>query len=183
MAGDYLGAAASGGFEDAGASSARGSTEHELRHGGPKRNSDANGIVIEIIRCRVQRSIGTPVSEPEITTWPTLGEVSKGFCGCSRVVGEWAARRRRSERVCDQQLQKVPSARTIARLMTTARNQLSKADAITIAAIEAGVPALIEARNLIDRFQTMIRRKAKTELDQWIVEARTVCSPPSPTGY
>ncbi|MGO8396275.1 ISL3 family transposase, partial [Rhizobium ruizarguesonis] len=39
----------------------------------------------------------------------------KGFRGCSRVVGEWAARRRRSERICDQQLQKVPSARTIAR--------------------------------------------------------------------
>lgn len=43
----------------------------------------------------------------------------KGFRGCSRVVGEWAARRRRSERVCDQQLQKVPSAKTIARLMVS----------------------------------------------------------------
>ncbi len=96
----------------------------------------------------------------------------KGFRGCSRVVGEWAARRRRSERVCDQQLQKVPSARTIARLMTTARDKLSKADTITIAAIEAGVPALIQARNLIDRFQTMIRRKGRTELDPWIADAR-----------
>jgi len=89
----------------------------------------------------------------------------RGFRGSLRVVGEWAARRRRAERVSDQQLQKVPSARTIARLMTTARDQLSKADTITIAAIEAGVPALIEARNLIDRFQRMIRRKAKAELD------------------
>jgi transposase len=94
----------------------------------------------------------------------------KGFGGCSRVVGEWAARRRRSERVCDQQPQKVPSTRTIAWLMTTARDELSKADTITIAAIEAGVPALIEARNLIDRFQTMIRPKAKTE-HQWIAKA------------
>lgn len=56
--------------------------------------------------------------------------------------------------------------------MTTARDQLSKADTITIAAIEVGVPALIQARNLIDRFQTMIRRKAKTELDPWIADAR-----------
>jgi transposase len=95
----------------------------------------------------------------------------KGFRGCSRVVGEWAARRRRSERICEQQLQKVPSARTIARLMTTARDQLSKADTITIAAIEVGVPALIQARNLIDRFQTRIRRKARTELDPWIADA------------
>ncbi len=56
--------------------------------------------------------------------------------------------------------------------MTTARDQLSKADTITIAAIEADVPALIEARNLIDRFQRMIRRKAKAELDLWIADAR-----------
>lgn len=56
--------------------------------------------------------------------------------------------------------------------MTTARDQLGKADTITIAAIEAGVPALIEARNLIDRFQRMIRRKAKAELDPWIADAR-----------
>ncbi|WP_261335823.1 ISL3 family transposase [Rhizobium leguminosarum] len=106
----------------------------------------------------------------------------KGFRGCSRVVGEWAARRRRSERVCDQQLQKVPSARTIARLMTTARDQLSKADTITVAAIEASVPALIQARNLIDRFQTMIRRKAKIELDQWIADARDSLFAPFANG-
>lgn len=115
----------------------------------------------------------------------------RGFRGCSRVVGEWAARGRRSEQICDRQLQKVPSARTIARLMTTARdqlcsaairmrrissrlplnNQLTKADTITVTAIEAGVPALVQARNLVDRFQTMIRRKAKTELDPWIADA------------
>jgi transposase len=98
------------------------------------------------------------------------------------VVGEWAARRRRAEWVCDQQLQKVPSARTIARLMTTARDQLSKADTITIAAVEAGVPALIEARNLIDRFRTMIRRKAKPELGPWIADARDSLFAPLPTG-
>lgn len=107
----------------------------------------------------------------------------RGFRGCSRVVGEWAVRRRRAERVCDQQLQKVPSARTIARLMRTARDQLSKADTIIIAAIEAGVPALIEARNLIDRFRTMIRRKAKTELGPWIADARDSLFVPLPTGY
>ncbi|KAA6484605.1 hypothetical protein DXT98_22845 [Agrobacterium sp. ICMP 7243] len=45
------------------------------------------------------------------------------------------------------------------------------ADIITIMSIEAGVPALIEAGNLIDRFQTMIGRRAKTELHQWIAFA------------
>src|ERR1700676_5772817 len=71
---------------------------------------------------------------------------SEGFFGSLRVVGEWATRRRRGEKASDQQLQKVPSARTIARLMTTARDHMSKADSITIAAIEAGVPTLVDAR-------------------------------------
>src|SRR5664280_3658873 len=43
---------------------------------------------------------------------------SRGFRGSQRVVSEWATRRRRAETASDQQLQKVPSARTIARLMT-----------------------------------------------------------------
>jgi len=56
--------------------------------------------------------------------------------------------------------------------MTTARDQLSKADMITVAAIEAGVPALLNAYNLIDRFQTMKRKTAETELD--LLEARLI---------
>jgi hypothetical protein len=43
------------------------------------------------------------------------------FQGSLRVVSEWATRRRRAEKATNQQLQKVPSARTISRLMTTAR--------------------------------------------------------------
>ncbi|RWO95752.1 MAG: hypothetical protein EOQ99_33595 [Mesorhizobium sp.] len=63
---------------------------------------------------------------------------AKGFRGSLRVVAEWATRRRRAERASDQQLQKVPSARTIARLMTTARDHLTKSDTVTISAIETG---------------------------------------------
>jgi len=96
---------------------------------------------------------------------------AQGFRGSLRVVSEWATRRRHAEGASDQQLHKVPSARTIARLMTMARDQLSKADAVTIAAIEAGVPMLAEARDLIDRFQAMIRRRIVAKLDPWIKEA------------
>ena len=67
---------------------------------------------------------------------------AKGFRGSLRVVSEWATRRRRAEQASGLQLQKAPSARNIARLMTTARNHLSQADAVTIAAIETGVPML-----------------------------------------
>ena len=73
----------------------------------------------------------------------------------------------------NQQLQKVPSARTIAHLMTTRRDHMSKADAVTIAAIEAGVPSLIEARALVDRFQAMVRTKNNADLDTWIADAKT----------
>ena len=87
------------------------------------------------------------------------------------LVGEWATRRRRAEKVSDQQLQKLPAARTIARLMTTKRNHLSKAETITVAAIEQSVPTLAEARTLVDRFHAMIRHKAEIDLEPWIADA------------
>jgi transposase len=40
-----------------------------------------------------------------------------------------------------------------------------------VAAIEKDVPQLVEARNLIDRFQAMIRTRCPDQLDQWIDEA------------
>jgi hypothetical protein len=46
----------------------------------------------------------------------------------------------------------VPSARTIARLLTINRNDLSKAETVTVAAVEAGVPLLVDARGIIEGF-------------------------------
>lgn len=59
----------------------------------------------------------------------------------------------------------------IARLMTMARDHLSKFDTVTIAAIETAVPLLVEARDLIDRFQAMIRTKATSDFEAWILAA------------
>ncbi len=97
---------------------------------------------------------------------------ARGFRGSLRVVGEWATRRRRAERADTENLQRVPSARTIARLVTIGRDTPSKAETVTIAAIEAGVPALVEAREVITAFHAMIRRKATSELNPWIERAR-----------
>jgi transposase len=55
---------------------------------------------------------------------------ARGYLGSARVVSEWATRRRRAEKASDQNLQKAPSARTIARLMTMARDHLTKADSV-----------------------------------------------------
>jgi transposase len=98
---------------------------------------------------------------------------AKGFQGSLRVVGEWTTRRRRAEMASDRQLQKVPSARTIARMMTAGRDHLNKAEAVTIAAIEAGVPALAEARRLAEDFNDMIRKQDPSRLDPWTTDAAT----------
>jgi transposase len=96
----------------------------------------------------------------------------QGFRGSLRVVTEWATRRRRAERADAESLQRIPSARTIARLMTSGRDSLSKAETETITAIETGVPRLVEARETIAAFQAMVRNKTDAGLVMWIAEAR-----------
>ncbi|MGY4340320.1 transposase [Bradyrhizobium sp. LM2.9] len=97
---------------------------------------------------------------------------AQGFRGSVRVVAEWATRRRRAEMPDAQSLQRVPSARTIARLMTHGRDTLSRSETVTIAAIEQGVPLLVEAREIIAAFHAMIRKKAHGELEPWLERAR-----------
>ncbi|MGH1574301.1 ISL3 family transposase [Methylobacterium sp. P31] len=92
---------------------------------------------------------------------------ASGFTGSLRVVGEWTTRRRRSEQVPAGTPGKVPSARLLARLMTTGRDSLTRAEALTVATIEAAVPALDEARSLLSGFQAMIRER-RPDLDTWI---------------
>ena len=98
--------------------------------------------------------------------------IGLGFKGSPRVVSEWATRRRRADKASDQQLQRIPAARTIAKLMTTKRDHLTRSETVTVAAIEKGVPTLADARALVDRFQTMIRQKTETELEAWIIESK-----------
>jgi transposase len=81
-------------------------------------------------------------------------------------------RRRRADKADPENLQRIPSARAIARLMTIGRNNLSKAETVTITAIETGVPRLMEARETITTFQTMVRNKTDAGLTTWITEAR-----------
>ena len=106
----------------------------------------------------------------------------QGFCGSLRVVAEWATRRRRAEQMRMQGMQKSPSARTLAWLMTVGRDHLTKADTVIVAAIEAGVPNLATARTLLERFQAMIRSKAAADLDTWIEQARISLVAPLATG-
>lgn len=57
--------------------------------------------------------------------------------------------------------------------MTLARNDLSKSDAILVAAIESNVPDLAVARTVVADFQQMIKAKAVGKLDGWLQCADT----------
>jgi transposase len=97
---------------------------------------------------------------------------TQGFRGSLRVVTEWTTRRRRAEKAEAQSLRQIPSARTIARLLTFSRDTLSKSETVTVAAIEDQVPLLVEAREIIAAFHAMIRRKSQPNLDLWLDRAR-----------
>lgn len=97
---------------------------------------------------------------------------AQGFRGSLRVVSEWATRRRRAEQAGASSLARTPSSRTIARLMTFGRDRLTKAEAVTVAAIEGGAPLLVEAREIIAAFQAMVRKKSLADLEPWIERAR-----------
>ena len=96
---------------------------------------------------------------------------SSGYAGSSRVVSEGMTRRRRNKTAPSQATIAPPSARSIAQLMTIARDQVSRADALMVTMIEKAVPALVRGRDLLDRFQLMIRSKAANALEEWIKDA------------
>ena len=60
--------------------------------------------------------------------------------------------------------------------MTINRNCMTKADAVVIAAIEAGVPSLIEARALVDQFHDMIRKKGGLSEPEEAASTRAISS-------
>jgi transposase len=94
-----------------------------------------------------------------------------GFRGSLRVVGEWATRQRRAERALPIGIGTSPSARRIARLLTTARDHLTKADAVPVAQTEAVMPDLAKARLLADQFTCMVRNSSADHLASWLAKA------------
>jgi transposase len=94
-----------------------------------------------------------------------------GFRGSLRVVGEWATRRRHAERAGRETLRKVPPARAISRLMLSSRDRLTKEDAIIVASVERGVPALVPARDLVERFHRMVHDRDHEALAPWMTAA------------
>lgn len=55
--------------------------------------------------------------------------------------------------------------------MTTDRDNLTKAKTVIITAIENGVPALVEARQIVADFHAMIKVRRAEPLASWIERA------------
>lgn len=132
----------------------------------------------DVFRCRISAlEPHTPALRAEweagcrngAELWRRLRD--SGFNGGLRVVTEWATRQRRCEKAGVELSRTAPPARLLSRLMTARRDHLSKADAVTVAAIEAGVPALAAARDLMDRFHRMFRRRDAGALASWLIDA------------
>jgi transposase len=98
-----------------------------------------------------------------------------GFIGGLRVVTEWVTRKRKEEGAAtrDKRPAKAPSARRIARMMTTDRDKLSKTVARTIVIIGEAVPDLTTARDLLDRFHRLIQHRKDANLDPWVADAKS----------
>lgn len=98
---------------------------------------------------------------------------TNGFVGQSGVVYQWAQRRRLAEKANQSELARTTSARVIARLLSTARDDLAKSEAILVAAIEVNVPDFVIAGTVIGNFQSMIRSETARKLDEWLEAARS----------
>ena len=92
-----------------------------------------------------------------------------GFAGSLRVVTEWATRQRRAE--TPGAPPRCPAPRALARLLTTARDRLSRTEAVIVATAEGAVPDLIAARGVTDTFHALIRGRDAAGLDAWIESA------------
>lgn len=95
---------------------------------------------------------------------------ASGFAGSLRVVTEWATRRRRDDKL-GHPASPTLSARTVARSLTVERDTGSARNAMVSAVIEKAVPALITARDIVDRFHAMMRSKDVKRLAPWIKAA------------
>lgn len=95
-----------------------------------------------------------------------------GFPGQRGIVSQWAPRRRIAEKTGQSGINRTPSVRVIAHMMTAARDDLAKPEVILITAIEVNVPELVAARKTIGDFQSMIRSKSAQKLDSWLEIAK-----------
>jgi transposase len=81
-------------------------------------------------------------------------------------VTEWATRRRRDDAAAAPA--RCPAPRALARLLTSGRDRLTRAEAMIVATAERAAPDIVAARGLVDAFQALIRKRDSDGLEAWI---------------
>ena len=101
-----------------------------------------------------------------------------GFKGSLRVVTEWTTRRRHEETAAATGLlRKCPSARTVAKMLTTHRDNDGRRQTAFLAVIAKATPEILTARDQLDGFQAIVRERKSDALGGWLAEAEA-----GPTG-
>lgn len=81
---------------------------------------------------------------------------------------EWATRRRRDDATAAP---RCPSPRALARLLTLARDKLTRTEAIIVATVEREIPAVVAAREAVNAFHQLLRSRRADGLGPWIEAA------------
>ena len=95
-----------------------------------------------------------------------------GFKGSLRVVTEWTTRRRHEETAAATgRPRRCPSARTVAKMLTTHRDNDSRRQIFLLAVIAKATPEILTARDQLDAFQAIVRERRSDALGGWLAEA------------
>ena len=95
-----------------------------------------------------------------------------GFKGSLRVVTEWATRCRRDLAASAKHVpRKAPSARTVAKMLTTRRHGNSPQQLKLLAMIAKAAPDMVTARDQLDAFHAIVRERKADELESWLADA------------
>ena len=154
----------------------KGGSASALLVSGPAQRSLALQPAWSLSRPRRPRYIGVlqamslpPSPAPIATGWSD--SCRAGFAPARR--RRLSTAHRRTEATTLPAPGRCPSAHKIARMMTTARNHLSRSGAVTVARIEAAVPALASACALTGRFAAMVRNGKHDNLEGWLTGAES----------
>jgi transposase len=95
-----------------------------------------------------------------------------GFKGSLRVVTEWATRKRQEQKAAKTDVpRKAPSARTVAKMLTTHRHGATTKQIELLTIIAKATPDIVTARDQLDTFHEIVRNRQVEALTAWMAEA------------
>jgi transposase len=103
-----------------------------------------------------------------------------GFKGSLRVVTEWTTRKRQEQKAAGTNTpRKTPSARTVAKMLTTHRHGTTTKQIELLTIITKATPDIVTARDQLDAFHEIVRARQVEALTAWLRTRRAAHSHPS----